>query len=93
MRFEEEFKDIELKEVMVGDECAKYRDMLETRCAPSSLLGATSLTCAALFASALHTAQLPCRERYRARLGWHEAPVQLHFLRAHGAGFCCAALR
>jgi actin-related protein 2 len=30
MRFEEEFKDIELKEVMVGDECAKYRDMLET---------------------------------------------------------------
>jgi actin-related protein 2 len=30
MRFEEEFKDVELKEVMVGDECAKYRDMLET---------------------------------------------------------------
>jgi len=30
MRYEEEFKDIELKEVMVGDECAKYRDMLET---------------------------------------------------------------
>jgi len=30
MRYEEEFKDIELKEVMVGDECAKYRSMLET---------------------------------------------------------------
>jgi len=30
MRYEEEFKDVELKEVMVGDECAKYRDMLET---------------------------------------------------------------
>mgnify|MGYP002624622041 FL=1 len=30
MRFEEDFKDVELKEVMVGDECAKYRDMLET---------------------------------------------------------------
>lgn len=30
MRAEEEFKDIELKDVMVGDECAKYRSMLET---------------------------------------------------------------
>jgi len=30
MRYEEEFKDVELKDVMVGDECAKYRDMLET---------------------------------------------------------------
>jgi len=30
MRYEEEFKDIELKDVMVGDECAKYRAMLET---------------------------------------------------------------
>lgn len=30
MRFEEEFKDIELKEIMVGDECAKYRAMLDT---------------------------------------------------------------
>jgi len=30
MRFEEEFKDVELKEVMVGDECAKHRALLET---------------------------------------------------------------
>jgi actin-related protein 2 len=30
MRFEEEFKDIELKDVMVGDECAAHRAMLET---------------------------------------------------------------
>jgi actin-related protein 2 len=30
MRSEEEFKDVELKDVMVGDECAKYRSMLET---------------------------------------------------------------
>jgi actin-related protein 2 len=30
MRFEEEFKDVELKDVMVGDECHKYRSMLET---------------------------------------------------------------
>jgi len=30
MRYEEEFKDVELKDVMVGDECAKYRAMLET---------------------------------------------------------------
>jgi len=30
MRYEEEFKDVELKDVMVGDECAKYRHMLET---------------------------------------------------------------
>lgn len=30
MRAEEEFKDVELKDVMVGDECAKYRSMLET---------------------------------------------------------------
>jgi len=30
MRFEEEFKDIELKDVMVGDECALHRAMLET---------------------------------------------------------------
>jgi actin-related protein 2 len=29
MRFEEEFKDVELKDIMVGDECAKYRSMLE----------------------------------------------------------------
>lgn len=29
MRFEEEFKDVELKDVMVGDECAKYRSMLD----------------------------------------------------------------
>jgi hypothetical protein len=31
MRYEEEFKNVELKEVMVGDECAKHRAMLETR--------------------------------------------------------------
>jgi actin-related protein 2 len=30
MRAEEEFKDVELKDVMCGDECAKYRSMLET---------------------------------------------------------------
>jgi actin-related protein 2 len=30
MRYEEEFKDVELKDVMVGDECAKLRAMLET---------------------------------------------------------------
>ena len=30
MRYEEDFKDVELKDVMVGDECAKYRAMLET---------------------------------------------------------------
>mmetsp|Transcript_10537 Transcript_10537/g.15208 ORF Transcript_10537/g.15208 Transcript_10537/m.15208 type:complete len:387 (-) Transcript_10537:240-1400(-) len=30
MRAEEEFKDVELKDIMVGDECAKYRAMLET---------------------------------------------------------------
>jgi len=30
MRYEEEFKDVELKEVMVGDECAELRAMLET---------------------------------------------------------------
>jgi actin-related protein 2 len=30
MRYEEEFKEVELKDVMVGDECAKYRAMLET---------------------------------------------------------------
>jgi len=30
MRFEEEFKNVELKEVMVGDECAQHRAMLET---------------------------------------------------------------
>lgn len=30
MRAEEEFKNVELKDIMVGDECAKYRAMLET---------------------------------------------------------------
>jgi len=30
MRSEEEFKNVELKDIMVGDECAKYRAMLET---------------------------------------------------------------
>jgi len=30
MRFEEEFKDVELKDIMVGDEASKYRAMLET---------------------------------------------------------------
>lgn len=30
MRFEEEFKNVELKDVMVGDECAQHRAMLET---------------------------------------------------------------
>jgi len=30
MRYEEEFKDVQLKDVMVGDECAKYRAMLDT---------------------------------------------------------------
>ena len=30
MRYEEEFSDVELKDIMVGDECAKHRSMLET---------------------------------------------------------------
>jgi len=30
MRYEEEFKNVELKDVMVGDECALHRSMLET---------------------------------------------------------------
>jgi len=30
MRYEEEFKNVELKDVMVGDECALHRAMLET---------------------------------------------------------------
>jgi len=30
MRYEEEFKDVELKDIMIGDECAKHRAMLET---------------------------------------------------------------
>jgi len=30
MRYEEEFKNVELKDVMVGDECARHRAMLET---------------------------------------------------------------
>lgn len=30
MRYDEEFQDVELKDIMVGDECAKYRAMLET---------------------------------------------------------------
>jgi len=30
MRYEEEFKNVELKDVMVGDECAQHRAMLET---------------------------------------------------------------
>lgn len=30
MRYEEEFKDVKLKDIMVGDECAQYRAMLET---------------------------------------------------------------
>jgi len=30
MRSEEDFKNVELKDIMVGDECAKYRAMLET---------------------------------------------------------------
>jgi len=30
MRFEEEFKNVELKDIMVGDECAQHRAMLET---------------------------------------------------------------
>jgi len=29
MRYEEEFKDVELKDIMVGDEASKYRAMLE----------------------------------------------------------------
>lgn len=29
MRFEEEFKDVELKDIMVGDEVAEHRSMLE----------------------------------------------------------------
>jgi actin-related protein 2 len=30
LRAEEEFQNVELKDIMVGDECAKYRSMLET---------------------------------------------------------------
>lgn len=30
MRYEEDFKDVELKDIMIGDECAKHRAMLET---------------------------------------------------------------
>jgi len=30
MRYEEEFKNVELKDIMVGDECAQHRAMLET---------------------------------------------------------------
>jgi len=30
MRYEEDFKNVELKDVMVGDECAQHRAMLET---------------------------------------------------------------
>jgi len=30
MRYEEEFKGVELRDIMVGDECAKHRSMLET---------------------------------------------------------------
>jgi len=30
MRYEEDFKNVELKEIMVGDECAQHRAMLET---------------------------------------------------------------
>jgi len=30
MRYEEEWADVELKDIMVGDECAKYRAMLDT---------------------------------------------------------------
>jgi actin-related protein 2 len=30
MRYAEEFENIELKDIMVGDECSKYRSMLET---------------------------------------------------------------
>jgi actin-related protein 2 len=30
MRYEEDFKNVELKEIMVGDECAAHRAMLET---------------------------------------------------------------
>lgn len=30
MRYEEEFKDIKMKDIMVGDECAEHRAMLET---------------------------------------------------------------
>jgi actin-related protein 2 len=30
MRYEEEFKNVELKEIMVGDECAQHRALLET---------------------------------------------------------------
>jgi len=29
MRFEEEFKDVQLKDIMIGEECAKHRAMLE----------------------------------------------------------------
>jgi len=29
MRYEEEFKNVELKDIMVGDECAQHRSMLE----------------------------------------------------------------
>lgn len=30
MRYEEEFKDVQLKDLMVGDECAQHRAMLDT---------------------------------------------------------------
>jgi len=30
MRYEEDFKNVELKDIMVGDECAQHRAMLET---------------------------------------------------------------
>jgi len=30
MRYEEEFKDVKLKDIMVGEECAEHRAMLET---------------------------------------------------------------
>lgn len=30
MRYEEEFKDVQLKDIMVGEECAQHRAMLET---------------------------------------------------------------
>lgn len=30
MRYEEEFKDVKLQDIMVGDECAEHRAMLET---------------------------------------------------------------
>lgn len=31
MRYDEEFKNVELKDIMVGDEAAKHRSMLELR--------------------------------------------------------------